>query len=182
MDLCVFEYVAKTENILEREREREADTDRETAPDRVSSNESSTAALGRRALSPLDSHAEKLDGALGAEPGQLMRSETHPDSAGTFSVAAKTNSGPSFPPPPPPHTPFMCLDEGEGCDEWRGCESSLYSAQQTFFLLKLCAICSHHASTHILKHPTPSVLCILGSDIRRAMNTESDRVKPERRL
>lgn len=165
-----------------REKEREADPDRETAPDRVSSNESSTAALGRRALSPLDSHAAKLDGALGAEPGQLMRSETHPDSAGTFSVAAKTNSGPSFPPPPPPHTPFMSLDEGEGCDEWRGCESSLYSAQQTFFLLKLCAICSHHASTHILKHPTPSVLCILGSDIRRAMNTESDRVKPERRL
>lgn len=84
------------------------------------------------------------------------------------------------PPPSPPHTPFMCLDEGEGCNEWQGCESSLYSAQQTFFLLKLCAICSHHALTHILKHPTLPVLFILGSDRGWLMNTESDHVQPER--
>lgn len=85
------------------------------------------------------------------------------------------------PSPPPPHTPFMCLDEGEGCDEWQGCESSLYSAQQTFFLLKLCAICSHHAPTHThtLKHPTPVVLFILGSNKEQLMNTESDNVQPE---
>ncbi len=46
-----------------RKKEKEADTDRETEPgccNRVSE---------RRALSPLDSHAAKLDGALGAEPG-----------------------------------------------------------------------------------------------------------------
>lgn len=109
-----------------------------------------------------------------------MRSETHPDSPGTFSVAGKTNSASPHQPPPPPHTPFMCLDEGEGCNEWQGCESSLYSAQQTFFLLKLCAICSHHALTHILKHPTPPVLLTLGSKRGRLMNTESDHVQPER--
>lgn len=49
-----------------RKKEKEADTDRETGPgccNRVSSG------LERRALSPLDSHAVKLDGALGAESG-----------------------------------------------------------------------------------------------------------------
>lgn len=47
--------------------------------------------------------------------------------------------------PPPSLTPFMCQNEGEGCSEWQACESSLSSAQQTFFLQSLCAICSHCA-------------------------------------
>lgn len=62
VDSCVFKYTAQTENTLEKERKKERGSDRETEPGCCHQASSS-------ALSLLDSHAVKLDGALGAEHG-----------------------------------------------------------------------------------------------------------------
>lgn len=161
VDLCVFKYTALTENILEEERKR-------GGPSQDAVTESPPRPGEESAISAGFSRCE-----VGWGSGSRTRiahevGNTSRFSWNFFSVAGKTNSGPSS---PSSHTPFMCLDEGEGCNEWQGCESSLYSAQQTFFLLKLCAICSHHALTHTLKHPAPPVLLVLGSGRGRLMNT-----------
>lgn len=103
-----------------------------------------------------------------------MRSETHPDSPGAFSVAVKTNSGPCFPPPFSIAHPLCVRMKERPAVNGRAVRELLCSAQQTFFLLTLCAICSHHASTHILEQPATPALFIFAHDRKQLIKTEND--------
>lgn len=106
--VCVCVWICVCFNTRHRLKTHLREKAGEAAPDREAVSSGGGSSLGAQSPGSAGFSRCKVGWSSGSRaPGQLMRSETHPDSAGAFSVAVKTNSGPCFPPPSPSHTLYV---------------------------------------------------------------------------